>query len=208
MFADLFQKHLTMALAFILLLSLCLGSQNAPAVSLRNNVYQTSSRKYSAKKWIKNGQSKYKRAKFEHAVKAYNKAIASYPGYFEAWEGLGIALYCLGNYDLAIRAYDKALSLRNDAYVVWNNKGIELDELGRHEDALDTYDKVIKLKPDFHAAWFNKACACALLYRRDDALRSLRKAIELNPAYKTMAKQIPDFEIYKHDPEFEVLVSQ
>ena len=124
--AALYQKHLFKALSFILSVSICLSSQITLAVSMRSNVYQTSSKKYSAKKWVKNGQSKYKRAKFERAVKAYNKAIASYPNYFEAWDGLGNALYCLGNYDMAVQAYDKALSLDPNHNATWVNKGIAL----------------------------------------------------------------------------------
>src|SRR3990167_5616620 len=125
MFAALFQKHLFNVLSFILSVSIFLSFQIASAVSMHSNVYQTSSKKYSAKKWIKNGQSKYKRAKFERAVIAYNKAIASYPNYFEAWDGLGNALYCLRSYDMAIQAYDKALSINPNHNATWVNKGID-----------------------------------------------------------------------------------
>ena len=58
-----------------------------------------------------------------NAVKAYNKAIACYPNYFEAWDGLGNALYCTGSYDMAIQAYDKALSINPKSNATWVNKG-------------------------------------------------------------------------------------
>ncbi|MDO8132031.1 MAG: hypothetical protein Q6355_09060, partial [Candidatus Brocadiales bacterium] len=71
------------------------------AVTLQGNIYKTSGKKYSARHWIKNGQSKYSRAKYELAVKAFKNSIACYPNYFEAWDGLGNALYCMGSYDAA-----------------------------------------------------------------------------------------------------------
>ena len=120
------------ALLPILAVSICLSSHIALPATMQSNIYQTSSKKYSARHWIKNGQSKYNRAKYERAVKAYNKAIASYPNYFEAWDGLGNSLYYMGNYDMAIQAYDKALSINPSSNATRVNKGIALYKKGNY----------------------------------------------------------------------------
>ena len=110
--------------------SLYFPCQIAYAVTMQGNIYKTTSKKHSARKWTKNGQSNYKRGRYERAVRAFNNAVSSYPKYFEAWDGLGNALYCLGKYDMAIQAYDKALSIDPHHYSTVVNKGISFYKKG------------------------------------------------------------------------------
>ena len=55
MFAALFQKHLFKTLSFILSVSICLSSQITTAVSMRSNVYQTSSKNIAQRCGLKTG---------------------------------------------------------------------------------------------------------------------------------------------------------
>ncbi|KAB2836197.1 MAG: tetratricopeptide repeat protein, partial [Candidatus Brocadia sp.] len=95
------REYLYKVVFLFLIVSFSFPCHSAWAVTMQGKIYKTTSKKHSARKLIKAGNAHYKRGRYERAVKAYNNSIARYPDYFEAWDGLGNALYCLGDYNMA-----------------------------------------------------------------------------------------------------------
>jgi quercetin dioxygenase-like cupin family protein len=60
--------------------------------------------------------------------------------------------------------------------------------------------------PESGSLHYNLACLEALGRRRDAALASLRKALELRPEVTEWAREDPDLESLRDDPEFRALV--
>ncbi len=137
----------------------------------------------NAETHYKRGMALQNQGNYDHALDAFDAAIALNPGYAEAHNCRGIVLAKLERHQDALVSLDKAAALKPDYAECQNNLGIVLHELGRLEEALASFDKAIALKPDNARAHNNRGAVLNDLRRIDDALISYEKAIALNPSY-------------------------
>ncbi len=137
----------------------------------------------SAEAHYKRGVSLHNLGNYDHALEAFDAAIAVDPGYAEAYNYRGIVLVILERHQEALTSFNKAVALKPDYAECHNNLGIVLQDLGRWDEALASFDRAIALKPDNARAHNNRGAALSDLRRIDDALLSYEKAIALDPSY-------------------------
>ena len=124
--------------------------------------------------------------RYDEAVTAYDRAIATKPEYLSAsteWFQKGYALEEAGRREEAIAANTKVLELDPTEQAALNNRGNSLNSSGRYQEALTDLDKAVEMKPDDRFAWNNRGWALFNLGRYAEALVSLDKSLELDPTY-------------------------
>lgn len=117
----------------------------------------------------------------------------------------GVELHKSGDYGDAIELYDSALELDPQLKFAWSNKGYAYQSLGEYDTALVCYYRALEIDSGFADAWYNKACLHSLLGEKPKMIYSLRKAIKFKPELKSYAKNDPDFEDFRDDPDFQEL---
>ena len=137
----------------------------------------------SAEAHYKRGVSLQNLGNYDHALEAFNAAIALNPSYAEAYNYRGIVLVILERHHDALTSFNKAVALKPDYAECHNNLGIVLQDLGYFDEALASFDRAIALKPDNARAHNNRGAALSDLRRIDDALISYEEAIALDPSY-------------------------
>jgi len=102
--------------------------------------------------------------------------------------------------------YEKALRADPGCVVALNNLGVihmnERDYLA----AQIRFEKAIRLKPEYVDPCYNLACLFALTDQPKQGLRYLKRAVALSPQAKAWAKEDPDLEKLRHQPEFQEIV--
>jgi tetratricopeptide (TPR) repeat protein len=137
----------------------------------------------SAEAHYKRGVCLQNLGNYDHALKAFDAAIALNPSYAEAYNYRGIVLVILERHHDALTSFNKAVALKPDYAECHNNLGIVLQDLGHFDEALASFDRAIALKPDNARAHNNRGAALSDLRRIDDALISYEEAIALDPSY-------------------------
>jgi len=117
--------------------------------------------------------------KDEEAIQWYDKALAIYPNYVEAWYGKGKCLSLLDRYEEAIQCYDNALSINPNYTFVWDSKAEALSIIGRNEEAIEWYDKLLEVYPGSPYDWDGKGIALCALGRYKEALHCFDKVLTL-----------------------------
>lgn len=120
--------------------------------------------------------------RMDAAAKAFERAIAAYPEYANAWLELGRARQQLGKSPAAREAWKKAIEL--DAKLTGAYVELGLDAGLSHDWKMATQylDKGLRLDPvDHPEAWFGDAVAHYYLNEFDDAEKSAREAVRLDP---------------------------
>jgi tetratricopeptide (TPR) repeat protein len=140
-------------------------------------------------------------ARYDEALKSYDRAIEFDPKNVDAWVYRGTPLEFLGRSEEALKSYDRALELDPKNANAWVNRSAAL--MGRYqeyrfdeeiegrgeayksswwEEALKSCDRAIELDPKSEAAWANRG---GLLEddptRWEEALSSYDRALKLNP---------------------------
>jgi tetratricopeptide (TPR) repeat protein len=120
------------------------------------------------------------RSNAEHAVLAYERAIAADPSRLDARINLGRLLHELERYDEAEVAYRDAFSItrserthtdRGDTALLHFNLAVLLDELERTDEAIAEYEAALRANPDLADGHYN----LALLYEEQgEAKQALR----------------------------------
>lgn len=85
-------------------------------------------------------------------------------------------------------------------------QGVVLSNRGQHHEALQLFEKALRFKPDSEKVYYAMAAAHAQVHDRARALECLRKAVELDGSSRVHARQDPDFDLLRGEPEFEQLV--
>ncbi len=118
---------------------------------------------------------------FSQAIYAYQKAIALYPNYFDAYNNLGIDFSKTEQFDLAAGAYEKAAKLKPNDPATHINLGVALESAHQRGDAIIAFQKAVELDPKSIDGHNN----LGVLYLRDAkfdlAIQESRLVLKLNP---------------------------
>jgi predicted O-linked N-acetylglucosamine transferase (SPINDLY family) len=113
------------------------------------------------------------------ALKSYDRAIALYPAYGEAWGNRGEAFATLQQLDAAIASFERALALMPRHLETLLNCALTFQKKGRFRDANILLDRAAGIEPTHKRLLFGMAYGALLNcdWRAQDALRP-RLAIE------------------------------
>ena len=120
-------------------------------------------------------------ARFDEALRCYDRAIDLDSRHPEFFNNRGNALARLGRLDEAIRSYDRAIAMNPGYSDAILNRGIALAAARRYEDALVDFERVVSAGPPRADALLYKADALAVLKRFEQALESYDQAVALDP---------------------------
>ncbi|MDO8684799.1 MAG: tetratricopeptide repeat protein [Armatimonadota bacterium] len=124
-----------------------------------------------------------KHGDLEKAIDHYSEAVSIKPGYFEAWNNLGIAQVKEGNIEEAIESYREALLIRPNLAEVHNNLGIALVKVDRLDEAVTHYERAIILNPNSLEPRANLGKALYLQGKFDEAIARLSEALRIDSNY-------------------------
>ena len=119
----------------------------------------------------------------DHAIEAYNKALAIKPDYAEAYYNMGVTLQDQGKLEEAIEAYNKALAIKPDYADAYYNMGVTLQDQGKLEEAIEAYNKALAIKPDYAEAYNNMGNALQEQGKLEEAIEAYNKALAIKPDY-------------------------
>lgn len=146
-------------------------------------------------------------AKYEHALGAFDQAIATDPDFLRSYAGKANSLTMLGRLDDALEAVDVGLQRDPGAAIIYTMRGAILRRLGRVDEAHADYRLALKLGADDPVVHFNFACFWAELGNRDECERFLKQALTMDPHLNTSAATDPELARYRDEPWFAALVA-
>ncbi len=122
------------------------------------------------------------RSNAEHALLAYERAVAAEPMRLDARINLGRLLHELERFDEAEQAYRDALAIvrsernysdRRDAALLHFNFGVLLDDFDRADEAVAQYQAALRADPELADAHYNLALLFEELGEAKQALRHM-----------------------------------
>ncbi|MEZ4959335.1 MAG: tetratricopeptide repeat protein [Saprospiraceae bacterium] len=111
----------------------------------------------------------------------FEKAIAIYPQYHDAYGQLGLCYYRAKNPEKALENYNLALKYRPDFAVVYSNMGIIFFEAGDLPKARELYEKAVSLNPNLVDPLRNLGAVNAMQKNFSEAIKYFKMAYELAP---------------------------
>jgi len=142
----------------------------------------------------------------EEALESYDKAVDLDPENAGYWYFKGAALENLERWDDVLECYNKAIELDPD-YVIAHIVLARLHrKQGRKAESAKECEEARRLidgEDEYARACFEAVCGSA-----DEALDLLRSAIENKQATPKWARQDPDFEVIRDEPEFQALIDE
>jgi len=121
---------------------------------------------------------------YSQALDCYDRAIATNPNNYKAWNSKGDLLYYdIKRYKEAIAIYDHALEINPDSQDAWYGRGNAIGRLERYEEAIESYEMALKIKPEYYHAWNGRAIALRNLERYEEAIESYDRALKIKPDY-------------------------
>src|SRR6202011_6142620 len=115
------------------------------------------------------------------AIAAFERAVASNPGYADAYFRLGIALEKLGDIGGGIVAYDRATELLPSLTEAWFRAGALVYTLGHRDEAIGCFRRAAANGHNSSFARLGKARALLIEDRNQEAEQVLRKTLALDP---------------------------
>jgi tetratricopeptide (TPR) repeat protein len=120
--------------------------------------------------------------RMEAAAKDFERAIAEYPSYANAWLDLGRARQHLGAASKARDAWKQAIELDAKLTGAYVELGLDAGMSHQWKAATQYLDRALRLDPvDSPEAWFGDAVAHYYLGEYGDAEKSAREAVRLDP---------------------------
>jgi tetratricopeptide (TPR) repeat protein len=117
---------------------------------------------YYWQQYNKQGMQYIDAAKYDEAIKEYEKAVLIDPRKPDALTGLGVAYQSLGEYDEAVEyftmAYDAAPeneTIQENLLTVYDNKARSLGAASQFDEAISYYRKIQEIQPDYPELDFN-----------------------------------------------------
>ena len=110
-------------------------------------------------------------------------ALATKPGFAEAHNNLGNALWDRGKPDEAVACYRRALALKPDYAEAHSNLGNALKDQRKLDEAVACYRRALELTPNYAEAHYNLGNALKDQGSLDEAVACYRRALELKPDY-------------------------
>jgi len=133
-----------------------------------------------AKKNFDKGAEQVKTKKLADAAVSFQKAVASYPQYADAWLSLGRVQSLMGAKEDARISFQKSMDLDNKLVGPWQELGYLASDASRWEDAARYLDQAVRLDPvDSAMAWYFGAMANYNLGRFDVAEREIRAEMKM-----------------------------
>ena len=108
--------------------------------------------KSEADRACQQGEEALAKGDYRAAEANFVHALTGKPDFFEAHNGLGLALAKSGRVNEAVAHYRKALEIKPDYAEAHNNLGMALTSLGRNDEAIAHYRKALEIKPDYAEA--------------------------------------------------------
>jgi tetratricopeptide (TPR) repeat protein len=137
-----------------------------------------------AKKAYENGLQALLKQKPAEAAKDFEKAVAAYPKYAEAWVSLGKLRLAQQAVEPARTALTKAMEADPNLVTPHVELGLLAAKESKWEEAAKNLDRGVGLDPvDFPQAWYVDAVAHYNLKHYDAAERSARAAVKLDPRH-------------------------
>ncbi len=124
------------------------------------------------------GEGEYADARAEH-----ERALALYPDFLPAHEGLADDLVRLKQPAAAFDHYRAAAALKPDFADPHDGLGEILREAGHPERAVPEFDEAIRLKPDYAEAYFNRGNAWSSLGKTERAAVDFEAALRVRPDF-------------------------
>src|SRR6266571_2350909 len=156
-------------------------SERYPDVSAFIAALHMSSVQKSKEQWLDEGNQLYNHAHYQEALQAYERAIQLDPGFAEAHDARGDALFCLNRSQEALAAYERAIQLDPSYVTAYNGKSWTLWQLKRFEEALIAYEQAIRLDPSCASTYNGEGNTLYDLDRYKEALVAYEQAIQLDP---------------------------
>lgn len=115
----------------------------------------------------------------DKAIEQLKGAIAIFPEFVAALNGLGVQYMKLGNFQYAFEAFNSALILSPESFILHLNCGITLFNLNRQAEAEKELATAILKNDASGPAHLYRARALIALNRFDEATKDLKRAIEI-----------------------------
>ena len=117
---------------------------------------------------------------------SFEKAIAIYPQYHDAYGELGLAFYRLGQKEQALENYSKSLQYKPNNANVYSNMGIIYFERNNWTKAQEVYEKAVQINPRFVDARRNLGSVFAQKKEFQKAITQFKEALKYDPKNKTI----------------------
>jgi tetratricopeptide (TPR) repeat protein len=95
--------------------------------------------------WMEMGFNLYERGEYEHAIRAYERALTFTPERAVIWLDAGVVHQQKGKLDQARRHYEQAVELEPDLARAWHNLGLVRQEIGDQKGGQEALDEAERL---------------------------------------------------------------
>jgi tetratricopeptide (TPR) repeat protein len=129
-----------------------------------------------AKKAYDKGLEAVARHRLEEAVKWMKRATELHPGYFRAYNELGVLRMRLGQLRAAVESLQQAVKINNQSYLPLLNLGIALCKQDRFNEAASALATAVELNPNSAASHFYRGVALMGSRNYDEAEQALKEA--------------------------------
>jgi tetratricopeptide (TPR) repeat protein len=144
-----------------------------------------------AKKSFDKGREQARGKKLGDAEVSFQKAVASYPQYADAWLSLGRVQSQMGSRDEAHADFRKAMELDGKLVGPWQELGYMASDQAKWDEAARYLEQAVKLDPmNSPMAWYFNAMANYNLGRFEVAEQSLRAEMRLDHGANPRAKYL------------------
>lgn len=138
----------------------------------------------SARKAYRQGLQAALKGKNDDATRDFEKAIAVYPQFADAWVNLGKIMMGQGSIVPARTAFLKAMQYDPKLVVPYAELGLLSAKDAKWEEAVRYLDRAVELDPvEFSQVWYTDAVANYNLKRYEAAEKSARAALKLDPIH-------------------------
>jgi len=117
---------------------------------------------YYWQEYNKQGMQYIDAAKYDEAIKEFEKAVVVDDRQPDALTGLGVAYQSLGEYDMAIEYFQRAFeaapeneTIQENLLTVYDNKARSLGSASQYEEAIGYYREIERIQPDYPELTFN-----------------------------------------------------
>ncbi len=114
----------------------------------------------------------------DSAIAEYNRALAIYPEYPDAFGQRGLAYYRKGENDKAVSDYRNAIDRQVGQWKVYNNLGVIYGERGDLENAMKYFSLALKIDTRFPDPYKNLGSAYVMRGEFDAAIAEFNKALK------------------------------
>ena len=145
-----------------------------------------------ARKAYEHGMQNLLKNKPGDAARDFEKAVALYPGYADAWANLGKLLLQQQAIEPARAALRKAVEADPKLVAPWVELGVMAAKDANWKESAELLDRAVKLDPvDFPQAWYAAAVAHYNLKNYVAAEKSAREAVKLDPRHVNPRSCLP-----------------